>query len=91
MLLTPREPITFQKVLYFLLFKLVYITASPPLEGVVSFTYGFVTIDSAIDLLKKYRILLLYSIALNPQEGWVVAVRGVCNETPESKLGFNNS
>ena len=26
---------------------------------------------------------------LNPQEAWVVAVRGVCNETPESKVGFN--
>ena len=26
---------------------------------------------------------------LNPQEGWIVVVRGVYNENPESELDFN--
>ena len=33
-----------------------------------------------------YRILLLNTLALNPQEGWIVVGRGVYNETPESDL-----
>ena len=35
-----------------------------------------------------YRILLLNTLALNPQEGWIVVGRGVYNETPESDLDF---
>ena len=31
---------------------------------------------------------MLYTIALDPQEGWIVVVRGVYNETPESVLDF---
>ena len=35
-----------------------------------------------------YRILLLNTLALNQQEGWIVVGRGVYNETPESDLDF---
>ena len=35
-----------------------------------------------------YMILLLYSSALKPQEGWVIVVRGVYYEIPESELDF---
>ena len=38
-----------------------------------------------------YRILLLNTLALNPQEGWIVVGRGVYNETPESDIDFKKS
>ena len=38
-----------------------------------------------------YRILLLNTLALNPQEGWIVVGRGVYNETPESDLDLKKN